>query len=181
MGNIFSCCGGARFKKEEIKNKKQFLKAILDCLTKSQDQLGNYEKKSEENKETPQNLSFEQYQYYISLNNSLIKLKMMMEDYSHIMEKEREYNNGEDSSSENDEEEKEEDEKPKSKKEKEKENIYEAETLTPGQRLEFKDRKFDLQNGVEFLQDLMKTEENFDIDKLRILDDEMFKRIFIKK
>lgn len=176
----------------EIKNKQQFLKALFEYLNQAQDQLGSYTKKQKDKKDNQKynivELSFEQYQYYIKLNNVLIKTKMIMEDYLSVCERigEIENRNSDDENIDEDEDEDENKDKENKKKDnntpkedEKREEIYDNSiSFTPGDKLNFKDKVFCLEGGINLLNDLKKTEESCNFEKLDNIEKELFERLF---
>ena len=68
----------------KIKTLDSFLIYLLNKISEIQQIVSEYSgENNEDNLNSPYIISFEQYQFYIKLNNILIKLKILLEDYKY--------------------------------------------------------------------------------------------------
>ena len=84
MGN--ECCTREVEEDElsKIKTLDSFLIYLLNKISEIQQIVSEYSgENNEDNLNSPYIISFEQYQFYIKLNNILIKLKILLEDYKY--------------------------------------------------------------------------------------------------
>ena len=84
MGN--ECCTREveEDKLSKIKTLDSFLIYLLNKISEIQQIVSEYSgENNEDNLNSPYIISFEQYQFYIKLNNILIKLKILLEDYKY--------------------------------------------------------------------------------------------------
>ena len=88
MGN--ECCCNRKVEEDEsskIQSLDNYLIYLLNKISEIQQIVSEYSGQNDpENYNNPYTISFEQYQFYIKLNNVLIKLKILLEDYKYSRE-----------------------------------------------------------------------------------------------
>jgi len=88
MGN--ECCCNRKVEEDEsskIQSLDNYLIYLLNKISEIQQIVSEYSGQNDpDNYNNPYTISFEQYQFYIKLNNVLIKLKILLEDYKYSRE-----------------------------------------------------------------------------------------------
>ena len=164
------CCGGQfslDIQVNKINNFEDYLTALTQYLLHAQSKLGSYGENSENSDNNI--LTYEQYQYYISLNNILLKIKMLMEDY--LMNQEQQNTNSGDY-------------REKKRTNYENNNINEKfkrklDRKGDASSYDLSNKTFNLKSGIYILESIMSTEENFDIEKLESIEDKIHNQMFI--
>lgn len=152
------CCGAeapVEIETNNIRNKQQYLKAVVDLLIHSQKMIDNYENLLTKSKTLNKLEEFEdelilnspEHHYYISLNRTLINVKMYVEDSIN---------------------------KPKNTTNNNDINNSFAE-------IDFDKEEFNLPKAVEYLELLMQTESNKDLKILENLHNAMKDYLFKPK
>ena len=167
------CCGGLlpiEIPLNQINNIDDYLIALSKYSLHAQSKLGISGENSE-NSETSDNniLTYEQYQYYISLNSLLFKVKMLMEDYLINQENQKE-------NMENDIIKEEKNYKNNNIKDKSNEKLNEK----VDENYDFTNKKFNLKNGIYILESIMDTEDNFNSQKLENIENKIYNQMFIR-
>ena len=138
MGN--ACCNREVEEDElsKIKNINSYLIYILGKINEIQQKISDYSNKVNERDKA---ISFEEFRYYIALNNVLINLKITLEKYLYY--------------------------------EKNQQN-------TPNDNsIDFSNKKFDVDDGKSYLIDILDTQSEYNIKKLKKLETKMIDKIFV--
>ena len=143
MGN--ECCCNRKVEEDEsskIQSLDNYLIYLLNKISEIQQIVSEYSGQNDpDNYNNPYTISFEQYQFYIKLNNVLIKLKILLEDYKYA----KQVNNN---------------------------------TSSYKSQIDFKDKKFNLEKGKDYLNKILETQVSSNIRTLNDLDSKMKESIF---